>query len=253
MQKKRISVYALSITALLTAVSIILSNLSIMIPLFGFPALKFSISRVPLFFIGALFGPVLGGSAGFIIDMVSFMTTSTGVFHFGFTLNTILLGVIPGIIFSKKQVPTSFNKYNLILAIVALAGALIYINYIGIHTLETIDNFMGVPVNVALSVLMVLLVIALIIVIKILQTKFTQINIAFSIDKILFVCSIQYLIVNLILTPYWLNQVYNIPFVASSSVRVFKSIIDIPLQVSLIYILGMVIVPVFKGKLVQNN
>ena len=57
----------------------------------------------------------------------------------------------------------------------------------------------------------------------------------FSIDQIIFVISINYIIVNLLLTPIWLLHLYNLPITTSLLVRIFKSLIEVPLQVIVVY------------------
>lgn len=252
MQKnKSINLYALAVTALLTAISLILARFSIMIPLFGYPSVRFSVSGIPIFLAGSLFGPVFGASAGFISDIISFMISGGGPYHPGFTINSILVGFIPGLIFMqlrKKQWQYSFNKWNAVLGVIALVGAIIYVNFIGIHEIESLGTIMGMPVNIVLTVLMIVLVGGLMIVVHWLQKRLGEQPQTFSIDKIIFICMMNYMIIQLVLTPIWLNQLYNIPVSASVFVRVFKSIVDIPLQASLIYIVFNALPATIKGR-----
>lgn len=241
MQKNKSSnLYPMAVTALLVAISLILAKFAIMIPLFGYPSVRFSVSGVPIFLAGSLFGPVLGATAGFISDIISFMLSGNGgPYHIGFTINSMIVGLIPGLIFMwirNKKITYCFNKLNATLSIVALVVATIYINFIGIHELENIGNIMGIPVNILLTVLMIIIVVAQIIIMYLVQKHFGTSKENFSIDKLMFICMVNYMVIQLLLTPIWLNQLYNIPISASVFVRVFKSIVDIPLQSTLIYI-----------------
>ena len=240
MQKNKSSnLYPMAVTALLIAISLILAKFAIMIPLFGYPSVRFSISGVPIFLAGSLFGPILGASAGFISDIISFMISGGGPYHVGFTINSMIVGLIPGLIFMlirDRKITYCFNKLNAALSIVALIVATVYINFVGIHDLENIGNIMGIPVNIMLTVLMIVIVVAQIIIMHLVQKHFGTSKENFSIDKLMFICMVNYMVIQLLLTPIWLNQLYNIPISASVFVRVFKSIVDIPLQSALIYI-----------------
>ena len=232
------NIFYLVASALFVAISVILAQFRFYIPLFGFPSVRFSISEIPIFLVGSLFGPVYGAMVGFASDIISFMLTSSGAYHFGFTLNSILVGFIPGVVFywiRKKDLSITFGKANTLLAGVALIGALIYINFIGIHELDEVIVIMGMPINVILSILMILLVIALSFVVVKLKKNYSSQGTFYSIDKFIFIACMNYIAINLILTPIWLLQLYNIPIVASVSVRIFKSLIDVPLQVIVIY------------------
>lgn len=232
------NIFYLVASALFVAISVILAQFRFYIPLFGFPSVRFSISEIPIFLAGSLFGPVYGGMVGFSSDIISFMLTSSGAYHFGFTLNAILVGFIPGVVFyliRKKDMSIAFDKVNIILAGVALIGALVYINFIGINELDEVIIVMGMPINVILSILMILLVIALSFVVVKLKKVYSTHEGLYSIDKLIFIACINYIAINLMLTPIWLLQLYNIPIVASVSVRIFKSLIDVPLRVIVIY------------------
>lgn len=232
------NVFYLVSSALFVAISVILAQFRFYIPLFGFPSVRFSISEIPIFLAGTLFGPMYGAMVGFTSDIISFMLASSGAYHFGFTLNAMLIGFIPGIVFyviRKKGMSIAFGKINKVLASVALLGALIYINFIGIYELDEVLIIMGMPINVVLSILMIVLVIILSFVVVKLKSVYSDNEGFYSIDKLIFIACLNYIAVNLILTPIWLLQLYNIPMVASVSVRIFKSLIDVPLQVMVIY------------------
>ena len=233
--------FSLVLTALLVAISIVLAQFRIYIPLFGFPSVRFSLSEIPVFLVGAMLGGVYGAMAGFASDIISFILAPSGAYHFGFTLNLMLIGFIPGVIFSwirDEKISISFEKLNKILGSVALVGALIYINKIGLADLKEAGEtpqIAGMPVNILLSIVMIVLVIGLVVATLKLKKLYIGDKGLFSIDQLIFIVSMNYIVVNLVLTPIWLLQLYNIPMMASIAVRLFKSLIDVPLQVIVIY------------------
>ena len=233
--------FSLVLTALLVAISIVLAQFRIYIPLFGFPSVRFSISEVPVFLVGAMLGGVYGAMAGFASDIISFILAPSGAYHFGFTLNLMLIGFIPGVIFSlirEEKISISFEKLNKVLGGIALVGALVYINKMGLADLKEAGEtpqIAGIPVNILLSIVMMVLVAGLVLVTFKLKKIYAGDKGLFSIDQLIFVISMNYIVVNLIFTPIWLLQLYNIPIMASIAVRLFKSLIDVPLQVIVIY------------------
>ena len=239
--KKQGQSFSLVLTALLIAISIVLAQFRIYIPLFGFPSVRFSLSEIPIFLVGCMLGGVYGAMAGFTSDIIGFILAPSGAYHFGFTLNLMLIGFIPGVVFGlirEGKISFSFEHLNKILGGIALIGALIYINGIGLDDLKEageIEKIAGIPVNILLSIMMIILVIGLVFVILKLKKLYSGDKGLFSINQLIFIISINYIVVNLVLTPIWLLQLYNIPIKASIAVRLFKSLIDVPLQVIVIY------------------
>ncbi len=255
MQKNNhLNIFSLSSTALLVAISIVLGRLATLyIPLFGFPAVRFSVTNIPIFIAGALFGGVYGAIAGFLSDIINFILTggANGGYHFGFTLNAILIGLIPGIFFAKfrkSKKPMSYFMVNSVFSILAMVGAIIYINFIGIKELENMEQIWGLESPLFLSMIMIVLVVLLNGVNYVLQKKFSDKDHIYAIDKIIFVSIISFIIVQLVLTPIWVKDLYNIPIITSIMVRLFKCMIDIPLQVAAIYTILKAIPYKIKGK-----
>lgn len=233
--------FNLVLTALFVAISIVLAQFRVYIPLFGFPSLRFSVSEIPIFLIGAMLGGVYGAMAGFASDIISFVTApQMGAYHFGFTLNLMLVGFIPGVIFKwirEERIQVSFEKLNKILGATALVGALGYINYWGLKKLDEVKKIGPLPLNIAVSLLIILLAIGIVIGVSKLKRIYAKDRGLYSIDQIFFVVSLNYIVVSILLTPIWIGQIYNEPIIVSTTLRLFKSVIDVPLQVTIIYML----------------
>lgn len=109
--------------AFLTAISIVLTRfLYYFLPIAGgIPAIRLSVGEVPLILSGMMFGPVVGGITGLAADIIGVLINPQGVFHPGFTLSSIMWGVIPGLLFLifKKQstYEKKFSKVNIILTV----------------------------------------------------------------------------------------------------------------------------------------
>lgn len=253
MQKnKQLNTKTLVSTALLVTISIVLAQFVVYIPLFGFPSVRFSVSSIPIILTGVLFGGVFGAIAGFLSDIISFLLANAGApYHPGFTINMILTGLIPGIIFTvlrTKKIEFSFGKINSVISVLALVGAVLYINLVGVHKVENLGSIMGIPMNIVLSFVLTLLVIGLNVIVYKLQKRYGEKEGIYSIDKLIFSGIVVYLIVQLTCTPIWMLQLYNIPIPASIFVRVFKCLIDVPLQVTLVYLVLKAMPMKIKGR-----
>ena len=88
----------LTISGLLGAMSVILSNFTIVIG----NSLKISFFFLPSRIVYYLFGPFVGTIFGGAIDILNYIVKPTGPFHPGFTLNAALSGLIFGLILYKK-------------------------------------------------------------------------------------------------------------------------------------------------------
>ena len=100
--KNQINVNNLVKAAMLTALSIIFSRiLGIQLT----PELKISFGTLPLMLCGIITGPILGALSGLACDMIGIMINIGGTFHPGFTISSILTGMLPGLIFyfGKKK------------------------------------------------------------------------------------------------------------------------------------------------------
>lgn len=237
---KQVKLYHLVAAALLTAVSVAMAPLNIYIPLFGVSSLRFSVTDIPIFICGILFGPILGAISGFIGDIVGFVVAPGGPYFPGFTVNKILVGFIPGMLFYLQQRGKNLEqgmikKINGGLAIFALVGAAFYINVAAIEEVKAVGTVFHMPLNVVLTIGMILSVIILALIVKRISNIFEKKEGIYNLQMIIMAVSLNYIVVNLCLTPIWLYKLYNVPVFASVITRMFKSMIDVPLQVAICY------------------
>lgn len=107
----------------LTAISIVLTRfIYFYVPLVGgIPALRISFGEAPIMMSGFLFGPVVGGVTGIAADIIGVLINSQGAFHPGFTLSSMLWGMIPGILlyfFKNNKTYDSIYSFKNVLAVV---------------------------------------------------------------------------------------------------------------------------------------
>ena len=156
--KKKLTIYHLAIFALLLALKIILSRLT---------GISFGIVKITFGFIataitGYLFGPVGNGIAGGITDLLGFFLFPQGTYFPGYTLTSILSGVIYGSFLYHKQ--PSFYRLFLAVTIEACFCSLLLNTlwtsilfekaFIALLPLRITKNLFAIPIQVCLLTLL---------------------------------------------------------------------------------------------------
>lgn len=91
----RIQLYKLSLAALFISLSIILTRYASITPV---PTIRVGFGSIPIQIAGIFLGPLSGAVVGLIADPLGFVMNPQGTYHLGFTLTSVLNGVIPGLI-----------------------------------------------------------------------------------------------------------------------------------------------------------
>ena len=99
--KRGSNVQSLVFSALLVATSIIFTRFLGFIAFGG--AVRISFGNLPIALAGALLGPFWGGMTGLAADLLGATLFPQGGFFPGFTLTSVLTGVIPGIILYSRK------------------------------------------------------------------------------------------------------------------------------------------------------
>ncbi len=94
------SVKTLTRVAIMVALAIVLK--SFFSPMIG-AGVRLNTYGTPLVVVGMMFGPIVGGIAGYIVDVIYAMTHGYPLVPTPFTISTMLWGIIPGLIFYKVK------------------------------------------------------------------------------------------------------------------------------------------------------
>lgn len=130
-RRRKIKTNYLVMAAFLTALSIVLTRLlSLMLP-----EVRIGFGRIPITISGLLFGPFLGGISGAAADLVGMLIFPTGAYHPGFTISSMLDGLIPGLfsIYFKRK--PKMGKYYTIKRVFLVQVITIVLNSIVLNTL----------------------------------------------------------------------------------------------------------------------
>lgn len=220
----------LVLASLLLAITIVLSRfVSVMLPIFGSQSLKISFSGIPLKIAGILLGPVYGGIVGALSDLIGYVLNSFGGVYFpGFTLTSLLAGLVPGLVYMYviKNKKINFKVLSTVLYGLFLAGSIYYV-----FSTEKIGKLV---LNTNIKLTLSLILIMIFVVVQFFVFKFKS-NIAGNNKILTFEQSIVIVLIttvcsSLILNPIWLNKLYGIPVVASIYIRIFKSSLLMPLN-----------------------
>lgn len=207
----------------LVLVSFILALFSWMIPILGFPALKVGFSQIPLMLVGFLYGPSWAFIAGFSSDAIELLSGTIMTPFLGFTLNKILIAMIPALIRKYKH-QAKLAEIVFLVSLICLS-AIMYVftrNDISVNdVLVHIDMYTKIIVSLGILILSTLLVFSIHFITKKEANSYMYL-------WVLVVIVVE-LIVNMTLTPVWLYAMYSIPISISISLRLLKMIIMIPL------------------------
>lgn len=134
-KRSKISTKALTQAGFLVAISIVLTRFaSILVPLAGgLPALRVGFGEIPLIMGGLIFGPLVGGIGGAVADLIGAWAFPQGPYFPGFTLSSILWGVIPGLFGIYFRKANKGNPFSLKNVFITVAISILIIS-IGLNT-----------------------------------------------------------------------------------------------------------------------
>lgn len=210
--------------ALLTLLSFVLALISWMIPVMGFPALKIGVSQLPLMLVGFMFGPAWAFLAGLSSDLIELLSGTITQPFFGFTLNKILVSMIPALIMMRKK-PMSSKWIYAGLGLITV-GALAYVltrTEVKIGDVMVLVTSMNkVWVSLIILTLSSTLMGSVFLISK-------QTSSQFQTQWMVAVICVE-LLVQLTLTPIWLYAMFGLPIQISVFVRLIKAVFMIPLM-----------------------
>lgn len=220
--------FELVICALMITLSIVLQIVSVTIPLFGFPALKVGFSQLPLMVLGFLLNPAYSFVVGIIKDIVGMILDPSGFPFLGFTLNTVLVGVIPGLWYhalkEKRNEQLKFYAMGAVLLLISAAATLVWNpSFINVDIVKISQEMKWI--------LSLLLAVIFVVVVSFINRKNDSLFTIYTISVLSVV-----IIVNFISTPIYLNLMYGMPIFFSLTIRIFKEGFLLPISVMTGYI-----------------
>lgn len=227
---------SLTLAALFIVLAAILKRLSIMIPLFGFESLKISIEVIPMLLAGIMLAPGYCYIIGLAVDLVGLIVTPTGFPFLGFTLSAVLQCLIPAIVVAtvKENYVSYLEKIIPVILIILGLGACIYV--FSLEQVVITKNVVNITLNfkIMISIICLVMISGLFIVMRYYKKKLNDQEYHVFNLWLISVVLVEMLI-TFVLTPYWLQVMYGIPFTLSLFIRVIKQCIMIPIDIILGY------------------
>lgn len=210
--------------ALLTSLSFVLALFSWMVPIMGFPALKIGLSQLPLMLVGYLYGPAWAFMAGFGSDVIELMSGTIATPFFGFTLNKVLVAMIPAIIVSRKSFASMRLEMGLV-GILTVASLGYILSQSSITLNDVVTPLTWIDKSVVSAGIIVMTSLLMFGLFKIEKSPIAKEHRAWLVS----VMVVEF-VVQLTLTPLWLYSMYGLPIGISIMVRVLKSLVMIPVN-----------------------
>lgn len=232
----KLELRAITFTALMVMLSVVLSIFSLMVPMFGYPSLKIGLSQLPLMMVGLFFGPSWAFVAGLVEDVLELLTASIGFPFFGFTLNKILIAMIPALWMLLPKTKLKQFKYlphTMLVGFWALAmGFVASINEVKIG-----KDLIQISLQTKLGILLMSTVLVgfMIVMLNVITKQYQRKSYRFSLTDWVVIILLVELVVNLILTPIWLQTMYGIPFLLNVAPRLVKGTVMIQINIILGY------------------
>jgi hypothetical protein len=222
------------LVSLFLVISLVLARYSVMLNIFGFPDLRLGFAQIPLMLIGITFGPGYGFIGGLLYDIMGLLINPTGFPFLGFTLGNILVCVIPAIWWHKSKT-LSTEKVSRLIPIIFICFLGIFLLYIWTYTYS--DTFINSIMKIT-NVHRIFLSIACVIYIFVLNlitnglSKSKDKDYSLQLPRWAIAVILVELFINLILTPFWLQTMYETPYILHFFARSLKIAIMIPLDIT---------------------
>ncbi len=232
--KTKFTLKTMVMVSFLSLLSLVLSAfLSMTIPLFGFPSLRFGFSQLPIMLAGAIFGPWWGLIAGVLEDLLELASGFITTPYVGFTLNKALLGLIPGLVFllAKKQ-PEKLKFYIGALVVLLYGASISFILSTNSVSASQVTYVLDWPVKLILIGLTLMILPLTYLVYRTLKQKDLQKT---SFQAWLLSVILIEILLNVILTPLWLKNMYGIPIEIQVVIRSIKASFFVVLNTFMAY------------------
>ncbi|WP_294184105.1 folate family ECF transporter S component [uncultured Clostridium sp.] len=119
--KNRMNTKFLVTTAVFIAIALVLRSFSILIAAGGILTMRISFSAIFYVMPGLLFGPLYGGIAGGLVDILGYMIAPMGAYIPLLTITNIIAGFLPAVLWKRikntdeRKIANSYNVFFIIL------------------------------------------------------------------------------------------------------------------------------------------
>ncbi|NLC34735.1 MAG: ECF transporter S component [Erysipelothrix sp.] len=219
--KAKFSIKGIALTGILLAIALVISLFSINLQFFG-GQLVIRFSQIILMLIGATLAPIYALIAGLSFDILNLLMKPLGSFYFGFTLNNMLVAMIPAFIFSNFRKKTLRFNVSVLLSVSGL-----YLMYCIIVLLSVFTGNLG-NIDNALYVFWLPIIILIVMSVGFVSVVYMMRKRKLKMDHHFVMLMISIVLVEFIvqgfLTPLWLHDMMQTPILISMQLRAMKGV-----------------------------
>lgn len=244
----KITTKELSIGSILVILSVVLSFFSLLLPILGVPGLKIGFAQLPLLLAGFVVSPFMAILVGLLADGIGLILVPTSFPFLGFTLNSIVLCLIPALFVYHKDYFTKERVKVLVkgLVLLLLGGCALYLVLFTEVKIGSELFALSIPTKIGIFGFFVVVTGVLVVIHKALEKRFKD----ESFLLFVFLVILMEVLVNLAMTPLWLSIMYGTPYLLSLFLRIVKASVMIPLNIFIGYSLLQVLRKITKKELV---
>ncbi len=225
-------VRSLVYASMFVVTSVALNALSLTIPFFGVPSVKIGFTYIPLLMCGFFISPSWALLVGLTMDIIGLMITPSQYPFLGFTLNHVLAACLPALFVQTSAILEVAKVQKIVKTVLVTLACcaityLIPLNEVSVNGTElefTIMMKLGIILYIIMVCIMMLIMLTRV------ETRFGSVN-SDVLAKWMLVSILAELLINMTLTPMWLDIMYGIPFIFSLFIRSLKACVMVGLNI----------------------
>lgn len=232
------------LTALFTILSLILSRVSVYLPFFGSPLVRLGLGTVTIILGSLLLGPFYGGVIGGLSDLVGALAFPVGPYFIGFTIDSILIGVLPWCV---MHISRKGRRASLILSamlflstISILFGFLALFDSIKIYGNTYRLDFIAKIIIAAIYTLIFGTIYLLLHYFNIKNRESSR-AFTFILNSVL----VDELLVTALIAGLWKYLLYDVPYFFNVGISVILLLVNLPIKTILIYAIYRAVQPIY--------
>ena len=253
MKRRNADLIRLTTTALFLALTVILSRvpfLSTYIMIGGVNLVEIGFASIPSMICALLNGPVYGLICSAGADLIGALMFPNGSMAFfpGFTIDAALFGLVPVLVLKlvkgKRKLSSLTSFFGIAISAIGLYLTLPFVERFKLSGGENITISMTSKIIIAVCFLVIAL--AFLIASYFLSKKDQK---SFLVTDIFLVFIIRDFVIKSFLAPLWLQSLYGIPYEVSFISQLLTSLVSLPIDVTITYLLIIPISEIYKDEL----
>jgi len=261
MKTNQMTVQKLTLASMFTALAVLLASpvVSFMVMLFGVPAVRVDLIAIPVILAGVILGPIFGLTVGIITDILAFLlfTNAFGPYHFGFTLNLALTGFIPGLfVLVIKRIKFKLPLFWINVGFLSLLSSLSIIYLLQTDELRIEGSMYQLSSTFKTVFIVSILAFFSILLFSMIYQRRNQPKEKLNVDSFMLIILFVEVFVVILLTPLWINDLYNLPqslYLPGVFIRVLRAMWLVPIKVYIVYYIFRVSKKVFEHSLSMSS